>query len=179
MKMPNAQPFLPVNIAVLTISDTRTLNDDKSGSVIEERAIKEGHKVVLRKVILDDHGLIREELLKLADHAEVDVVITTGGTGLTGRDVSVEAHKSIYEKEITGFATLFTMISYQKIGASAIQSRACAGVYSGTYYFAVPGSPSACKDAWDGILKSQLNLGNRPCNLVEIMPRLEEHKKIA
>ena len=172
-----AQPFRPVNIAVLTVSDTRSLRDDMSGNVLEKRACQDGHEVVLREVIPDDLTLIRQKLIELGKNAEVDVVITTGGTGLTGRDVSVEAHKSIYEKAITGFSTLFTMLSYAKIGASAIQSRACAGVYSGTYYFAVPGSPSACKDAWDGILQSQLNLGNRPCNLVEIMPRLEEHIK--
>ncbi len=173
----NTPTFLPVNIAVLTISDTRSISDDKSGKVLEKRACQEGHNVVLREVIPDDLALIRDKLLELAKNSEVDVVITTGGTGLTGRDVSVEAHRSIYEKEITGFSALFTMLSYNKIGASAIQSRACAGVYSGTYYFAVPGSPNACKDAWDGILRSQLDLRNLPCNLVEIMPRLEEHKK--
>ena len=177
MNNPNTQSFVPVNIAVLTISDTRSLSDDKSGHVLEERASEEGHNVVLREVIPDDLSVIRNRLLELADNPEVDVVLSTGGTGLTGRDVTVEAHKSIYEKEITGFSTLFTMVSYDKIGASAIQSRACAGVYSGTYFFAIPGSPNACKDAWDGILRSQLDLRNRPCNLVEIMPRLEEHKK--
>lgn len=171
------QPFTPVNIAFLTISDSRSISEDKSGRILEERACKEGHNVVLRKVIPDDQAIIRDHLVELAHNPDVDVVITTGGTGLTGRDVTVEAHQSIYEKEISAFSALFTMLSYQKIGASAIQSRACAGVCSGTYFFAVPGSPNACKDAWDGILRSQLDLRNIPCNLVEIMPRLEEHRE--
>jgi len=177
MNSGDLHPFVPVNIAVLTISDTRTKEDDKSGKLLAHKAAGEGHKVVCQEIIPDEFNLIRKRLLELGEKSDVDVVITTGGTGLTGRDVSVEAHHSIYEKEITGFSALFTLLSYNKIGASAIQSRACGGVYAGTYYFAIPGSPSACKDAWDGILKSQLDLRNLPCNLVEIMSRLEEHRK--
>jgi molybdenum cofactor biosynthesis protein B len=168
--------FIPLNIAVLTVSDTRTHEDDKSGDILAERIEKAGHTVAERRIVQDDQGLIRAALKSwIADH-RIDVVISTGGTGLTGRDVTPEAFQSVYDKEIEGFAALFHRISYEKIGTSTIQSRATAGVAQGTYLFALPGSPGACKDGWDEILVHQLDYRYRPCNFVEIMPRLEEHK---
>jgi molybdenum cofactor biosynthesis protein B len=169
--------FLPVRIAVLTVSDTRALDDDRSGAVLAERIAEAGHVLADRAIVRDEIEAIRERLARWIDDPGVDVVISTGGTGLTGRDVTVEAHESLYEKTIPGFAIIFTMLSAEKIGTSAIQSRACAGVARGTYLFALPGSPGACRDAWDGILKAQLDIRHRPCNFVEIMPRLEEHRR--
>ncbi|RME14731.1 MAG: molybdenum cofactor biosynthesis protein B [Alphaproteobacteria bacterium] len=169
--------FIPVRIAVLTVSDTRTLADDRSGDTLVNRIEAAGHILADRDIVKDDRGTIADKLRAWALDPEIDVVISTGGTGLTGRDVSVEAHRDVYEKEIDAFSTLFTMISYQKIGTSAVQSRATAGVAGGTYLFALPGSPGACKDAWDEILAPQLDYRHPPCNFVEIFPRLEEHKR--
>jgi len=169
--------FIPVRIAVLTVSDTRSLADDKSGSVLNERIKTSGHQVVFREIIEDDRQKIRSKLEDWIENDAVDVIISTGGTGLTGRDVTVEAHRDVYEKEIDAFGIVFSIISMKKIGTSAIQSRSTAGVARGTYLFALPGSPSACKDAWDEILVKQLDFRHQPCNFVEIMPRLDEHLK--
>ncbi|WP_193367377.1 molybdenum cofactor biosynthesis protein B [Pelagibius marinus] len=172
-------PFLPVNIAVLTISDTRTLADDKSGRRLEEMITADGHKLARRDIVTDDIDKIVAALKALVADAEIDCIITTGGTGVTGRDVTPEAFKQVMEKEIEGFGELFRMLSYQKVGTSTMQSRAIGGVADGTYLFALPGSPSACKDGWEDILKFQLDSRHRPCNLVELMPRLKEHLKAA
>ena len=169
--------FIPVRIALLTVSDTRSLADDKSGSILSERIETSGHKVVSRELIRDDRKEIRSQLENWVKSENVDVIISTGGTGLTGRDVTVEAHRDVYEKEIDAFSIVFSIISMKKIGTSAIQSRSTAGVAGGTYLFALPGSPGACKDAWDEILVKQLDFRHRPCNFVEIMPRLDEHLK--
>ena len=177
MSIDQRKNFIPVRIALLTVSDTRTLKDDKSGSVLAERIEISGHQVVSRKLIRDDRQKIRSQLENWVKSETVDVIISTGGTGLTGRDVTVEAHRDVYEKEIDAFSTYFTIISNKKIGTSAIQSRACAGVAKGTYFFALPGSPGACKDGWDEILHYQLDYRHMPCNFVEIMPRLDEHLK--
>ena len=170
-------PFVPVRIAVLTVSDTRGLAEDRSGAVLVDRIEAAGHLLADRAIVTDDQPAIEARLRAWIADPGVDVVISTGGTGLTGRDVTVEAHEAVYEKAIPAFGVLFTLVSYEKIGTSAIQSRACAGVAGGTYLFALPGSPGACKDAWDGILGPQLDLRHRPCNFVEIMPRLEEHRR--
>ncbi|MEQ8950556.1 molybdenum cofactor biosynthesis protein B [Parvibaculum sp.] len=169
--------FVSLNIAVLTVSDTRTFEDDTSGDVLVERIEKAGHKVAARRIVSDDRVHIRGALQAWISDKEVDAVISTGGTGLTGRDVTPEAFQSVYDKEIEGFAALFHRISYDTIGTSTIQSRATAGVAGGTFLFALPGSPGACKDGWDEILVHQLDYRYRPCNFVEIMPRLEEHKQ--
>lgn len=167
--------FIPVRIAVLTVSDTRKLEDDRSGQVLVDRLGEAGHVLAARKIIPDERAEIAAQLRDWVADPEVDVVISTGGTGLTGRDVTVEAHRDVYEKEIEAFGTVFTWVSMQKIGTSAVQSRATGGVAGGTYLFALPGSPGACKDGWDEILSKQLDYRHRPCNFVEIMPRLEEH----
>ena len=177
MSIDERKNFIPVRIAVLTVSDTRSLADDKSGSVLNERIETSGHQVVLRDIIEDDRQKIRSKLEDWIENDAVDVIISTGGTGLTGRDVTVEAHRDVYEKEIDAFGIVFSIISMKKIGTSAIQSRSTAGVARGTYLFALPGSPSACKDAWDEILVKQLDFRHQPCNFVEIMPRLDEHLK--
>ena len=177
MSIDQRKSFIPVRIALLTVSDTRSLKDDKSGSVLAERIEMSGHKVVSRKLIRDDRQEIRSQLENWVKSENVDVIISTGGTGLTGRDVTVEAHRDVYEKEIDAFSIVFSIISMKKIGTSAIQSRSTAGVAGGTYLFALPGSPGACKDAWDEILVKQLDFRHRPCNFVEIMPRLDEHLK--
>jgi len=169
--------FIPIRIAVLTLSDTRSQEEDKSGQVLVDRLKKAGHILADRKIMRDERAEIADQLRAWIADTGVDVVISTGGTGLTGRDVTVEAHRDVYEKEIDAFGTVFTMISLEKIGTSAVQSRATAGVAGGTYLFALPGSPGACKDAWDGILNLQLDYRHRPCNFVEIMPRLDEHKR--
>ena len=177
MPLDETRDFIPLNIAVMTVSDTRTPDDDKSGDILAERIEKAGHTVAARRIVPDDKGLIRAALKSwIADH-RIDVVISTGGTGLTGRDVTPEAFQSVYDKEIDGFSALFHRVSFEKIGTSTIQSRATAGVSDGTYLFALPGSPGACKDGWDEILVHQLDYRYRPCNFVEIMPRLEEHKQ--
>ena len=174
-KIDETRPFVPVRIAVLTVSDTRTLEDDKSGNVLIERLQSAGHRLADRDIVKDDFDIIVARLRAWIADTDVDVVIATGGTGVTGRDVSPEAFQSVYEKEIAGFGEVFRMLSYEKIGTSTIQSRATAGVAGGTYLFAVPGSPGACRDAWDGILASQLDYRHRPCNFVELMDRLLEH----
>jgi len=169
--------FIPVRIAVLTVSDTRGLADDRSGDVLVGRIADGGHTLVQRAIIQDERHQIADQLRVWCADPGIDVVISTGGTGLTGRDVTVEAHRDVYEKEIDAFGTIFTIVSMQKIGTSAVQSRATAGVAQGTYLFALPGSPGACKDAWDEILVKQLDFRHRPCNFVEIMPRLDEHQR--
>lgn len=166
--------FIPVRIAVLTVSDSRSLAEDRSGQTLIDRLTEAGHQLAAREVVPDERAEIARQLQRWIDDPAVDVVISTGGTGLTGRDVTVEAHRDVYEKEIDAFGTVFTMVSMQKIGTSAVQSRATAGVAGGTYLFALPGSPSACRDAWDEILAKQLDFRHRPCNFVEIMPRLDE-----
>jgi molybdenum cofactor biosynthesis protein B len=174
-KLDESRPFLPVNIAVLTVSDTRSLDDDKSGRTLAEMIERDGHRVAGRKIVRDDKDAIAAQLRAWIADPAVDVVISTGGTGVTGRDVTPEAFQSVFEKEIAGFGELFRMISFQKVGTSALQSRAVGGVAGGTYLFALPGSPSACRDGWDEILRWQLDNRHRPCNLVELMPRLQEH----
>ncbi len=167
--------FLPVRIAVLTVSDSRSLKDDRSGQVLVDRLETAGHHLAARQIIRDERADIADQLRRWASDPQIDVIISTGGTGLTGRDVTVEAHRDVYEKEIEAFGTVFTLVSMKKIGTSAVQSRATGGVANGTYLFALPGSPGACKDAWDEILAFQLDFRHRPCNFVEIMPRLDEH----
>ena len=169
--------FIPVRIAVLTVSDTRKVEEDRSGQVLVDRLQAAGHTLAAREIIRDERDQIADQLRAWCADPEIDVVISTGGTGITGRDVSVEAHRDVYEKEIDAFGTIFTIISMEKIGTSAIQSRATGGVANGTYLFALPGSPGACKDAWDGILGKQLDFRHRPCNFVEIFPRLDEHQR--
>ena len=166
--------FIPVRIAVLTVSDTRTAKDDTSGDILAARIEEAEHILAARKIVHDDLEKITMQLREWIDDANIDCVISTGGTGLTGRDVTVEAMRPLFDKEIDGFSALFHQISFGKIGTSTIQSRACGGVARGTYLFALPGSPGAVKDGWDGILKFQLDIRHRPCNLVEIMPRLSE-----
>ena len=173
----SGRPFIPVNIAVMTVSDTRTEADDTSGQTLVERITGAGHKLVDRDIVVDDEAAIVARLRAWIADPDVDVVIATGGTGLTGRDVTPEAFHAVYEKEIAGFGELFRMISFQKIKTSTIQSRATAGVAGGTYLFALPGSPGACRDGWDEILEAQLDYRHKPCNFVELMPRLEEHRK--
>ena len=175
MSIDKRKSFVPVRIALLTVSDTRSWANDKSGSVLVERIETSGYLVVGRVIIRDDRQQIRSQLENWIKSATVDVIISTGGTGLTGRDVTVEAHRDVYEKEIEAFSIVFSIVSMKKIGTSAIQSRSTAGVAGGTYLFALPGSPGACKDAWDEILVKQLDFRHQPCNFVEIMPRLDEH----
>ena len=169
-------PFIAVKIAVLTVSDTRTVKEDKSGRILTEMLMEAGHELAEHAIVRDDIPAIQTQVKTWIDHPEIDVVITTGGTGFTGRDVTPEAVRPLFEKEIDGFSIIFHQLSYSKVGTSTIQSRACGGVCRGTYIFCVPGSPGACKDAWHGILKYQLDNRHRPCNFVEIMPRLEEHR---
>ncbi len=176
-RIDESRPFLAVNIAVLTVSDTRTLADDKSGQTLVDMIQRDGHKVAARAIVKDDVPAITDQLRAWIGDPEIDVVISTGGTGVTGRDVTPEAFEQVFEKKIEGFGELFRWISFQKVGTSTIQSRAVGGVAHGTYLFALPGSPSACRDGWDEILKHQLDNRHRPCNLVELMPRLEEHRK--
>ncbi len=171
-----SRAFVPINIAILTVSDTRTLESDKSGDLLKARIEAHGHRVVARSIVKDEIEVIQTEVKQWIESSNIDVVISTGGTGLTGRDVTPEAFKEIFEKEIEGFGELFRWLSFKKIGTSTIQSRAIAGVAGGTYIFALPGSTGACKDAWDEILQYQLDIRFRPCNFVEIMPRLREHE---
>ena len=176
-RIDETKEFIPVRIAVLTVSDTRTVAEDRSGDTLVDRLEAAGHVLAARGIVRDERAEIAARLREWIADPAVDVILTTGGTGLTGRDVTVEAHRDVYEKEIEAFGTVFTMVSMQKIGTSAVQSRACGGVAGGTYLFALPGSPGACRDAWDEILVWQLDYRNRPCNFVEIFPRLEEHKR--
>ncbi|OWJ67224.1 molybdenum cofactor biosynthesis protein B [Inquilinus limosus] len=173
-RIDDSRPFIAVNIALLTVSDTRTAADDKSGDTLAERIAAAGHAVRDRRIVKDDQAAIEAQLRAWIADPEIDTVIATGGTGVTGRDVTPEAFHAVYEKHIPGFGELFRWLSYDKIGTSTIQSRATAGVAGGTYLFALPGSPSACRDAWDLILKDQLDNRFRPCNFVELMPRLLE-----
>ena len=166
--------FIAINIAVMTVSDTRTEADDKSGELLIQRLTEAGHNLAARAIVRDEADAITPQLKAWIEDGDIDVVIATGGTGLTGRDVTPEAFESLYEKEISGFGELFRMISYDKIGTSTIQSRATGGMANATYLFALPGSPSACRDGWDEILRFQLDIRYRPCNLVELMPRLRE-----
>ena len=174
-KIDGSRDFLPVNIAVLTVSDTRTLDVDKSGQTLADRIVAAGHILAARAIVKDDADVIVDQLKSWIADESIDVVIATGGTGLTGRDVTPEAFARVYEKEIPGFGELFRWLSFQKIATSTIQSRATAGLANGTYLFALPGSPGACKDAWDDILVHQLDARYKPCNFVELMPRLKEH----
>jgi molybdenum cofactor biosynthesis protein B len=172
-----SKTFIPVNIAVLTVSDTRSLSDDKSGATLAERITAAGHHLAARDIVTDDVDAIRAKLKAWIADDGVDVIITTGGTGFTGRDVTPEAAEALFEKRMDGFSIAFHMMSHAKIGMSTIQSRATAGVAGATFIFCLPGSPGACKDGWDGILVHQLDYRTRPCNFVEIMPRLDEHLK--
>src|SRR6478609_5863492 len=167
--------FVPLGIAVLTVSDTRTLDDDKSGTTLVERLTAAGHQLAARAIVPDDIEAIRDEVEAWITDETVDVVITTGGTGFTGRDVTPEAIEPLFEKRMEGFSVLFHMLSHAKIGTSTIQSRVTAGLAGATFIFCLPGSPGACRDGWDGILAAQLDYRTRPCNFVEIMPRLDEH----
>ena len=176
-RIDESRPFIPLKIAVLATSDTRSLAEDNSGSMLVERIEQAGHVVADRQIVRDDVEQIRSVLQKWIADPGVDVVITTGGTGFTGRDVTPEAVEPLFEKQMEGFSTLFHMVSFGKIGSSTVQSRATAGVAGTTYIFCIPGSPGACRDAWDEILKYQLDYRHRPCNFVEIMPRLDEHLK--
>ncbi len=173
-RIDDSRPFSPVRVALLTVSDTRTPGTDRSGDTLAERIAEAGHELAARAILPDERAEIAAQLRAWVADPGIDVVISTGGTGLTGRDVTVEAHRDVYEKEIEAFGTIFALVSYETIGTSAVQSRATGGVANGTYLFALPGSPGACRDAWDRILKLQLDSRHRPCNFVEIMPRLGE-----
>jgi molybdenum cofactor biosynthesis protein B len=168
------RPFVPLKIAVLTVSDTRELADDKSGATLAERIEKAGHAVAARAIVSDDVEKIRAQMRTWMDDQEIDVIVSTGGTGFTGRDVTPEAVEPLFEKRMDGFSTAFHLVSHAKIGSSTIQSRATAGVAKATFIFCLPGSPGACRDAWDEILVHQLDYRFRPCNFVELMPRLDE-----
>ena len=170
------RPFRPLNIAILTVSDSRTLDDDRSGNLLVERITAAGHHLADRALVRDEPDLIAARFRQWIEHPGVDVVISTGGTGVTGRDVTPEALDAVIEKPIPGFGELFRMLSYQKIGSSTVQSRAAAGVAKGTYLFVLPGSPGACRDGWDQILQAQLDIRHRPCNFAELLPRLREHE---
>ncbi|WP_242220991.1 molybdenum cofactor biosynthesis protein B [Shinella zoogloeoides] len=176
-RIDETRPFIPVGIAVLTVSDTRTPETDRSGDTLAARIEEAGHRLAARAIARDDIPAIRAQVEAWTRDDAIDVVITTGGTGFTGRDVTPEALEPIFEKRMDGFSEVFHRISYDKIGTSTIQSRATGGVLNATYIFVLPGSPGACKDAWDGILKAQLDYRHMPCNFVEIMPRLDEHLK--
>lgn len=171
------RPFIPVGIAILTVSDTRTLADDRSGDTLSARVEKAGHTLIDRAIVTDDVDAIRAQVTQWVATDEIDVVITTGGTGFTGRDITPDALEPLFDKRMDGFSTIFHQLSYEKIGTSTIQSRATAGIIKTTFVFCVPGSTGACKDAWDGILSLQLDYRHMPCNFVEIMPRLDEHLK--
>lgn len=172
----NNAEFRPVRIAVLTVSDSRTLEDDKSGDTLVTRITEAGHEMVAREIVRDDRDTIADKFRSWAAQDEIEVIISTGGTGVTGRDVTPEALSDVAEKRIDGFGELFRWISFQKIGTSTVQSRADAGVVHGTYIFVLPGSPGACRDGWDDILKDQLDIRHKPCNFAELLPRLREHE---
>ncbi|AKS47431.1 molybdenum cofactor biosynthesis protein B [Octadecabacter temperatus] len=177
MSLDETRTFIPVRIAILSVSDTRGIEDDRSGQTLVDRLEKAGHILADRNILRDERAEIADQLRAWCADPEIDVILSTGGTGLTGRDVTVEAHRDVYEKEIDAFGTVFTIVSMQKIGTSAVQSRATGGVANGTYLFALPGSTGACKDAWDEILVKQLDYRHSPCNFVEILPRLDEHQR--
>ncbi|MDN2566754.1 molybdenum cofactor biosynthesis protein B [Aquibium sp. A9E412] len=172
---PAERPFVPVRFAVLTVSDSRTLDDDRSGDTLAGRIAEAGHALADRRIVRDEVAAIRETVGAWCDDPAVDAVLTTGGTGFTGRDVAPEALEPLFDKRMDGFSVLFHRISYDKIGTSTVQSRATAGLIRQTFVFVLPGSPGACRDAWDAILKDQFDYRHRPCNFVEIMPRLDEH----
>ena len=174
-RIDETRPFIPVSIAVLTVSDTRSLEEDRSGDTLVQRIEAAGHAIADRRVVRDEPMEITEVVRRWSDDAAIDVVVTTGGTGFTGRDITPETLEPLFTKRMDGFSTLFHQLSAQKIGTSTIQSRATAGLIGATFVFVLPGSPGACKDAWDGILSLQLDYRHRPCNFVEIMPRLDEH----
>jgi molybdopterin adenylyltransferase len=174
--MINNVDFLPINISIVTISDTRNLENDKSGNILVQRVQNSGHKILSRKIVKDDFDQISELFQNMINDKNIDVIISTGGTGLTGKDITPEVVETLFEKSIDGFGEMFRWLSFAKIGTSALQSRALAGVSKGTYIFCLPGSPSACKDGWDDILVHQLDIRHKPCNFVEIMPRLREHE---
>lgn len=176
-RLDESRPFLPVRIAVLTVSDTRSLEEDRSGDVLAGLIEEAGHVLADRAIVKDEIAAIRASVEQWIADPSIDVVLTTGGTGFTGRDVTPEAVTPLFEKTIEGFAILFHLQSFEKVATSTIQSRACAGLAHGTYVFCLPGSPGACRDAWSGILKWQFDNRHRPCNFVEIMPRLEEHRR--
>jgi molybdopterin adenylyltransferase len=175
MPIDDSKQFVPLSIAVLTVSDTRSLADDKSGTTLAERIVAAGHRLAGREIVADDIDAIRIFVKKWIGDPAVDVIITTGGTGFTGRDVTPEAIEPLFEKRMEGFSVAFHMLSHAKIGTSTIQSRVTAGLAGATFIFCLPGSPGACRDGWDGILAAQLDYRTRPCNFVEIMPRLDEH----
>lgn len=175
--MTKTREFIPVSIAVLTVSDTRTLEDDRSGDILEQRVKDAGHRLAHRAIVTDDVSAIQDKVKSWIGDKGVDIVITTGGTGFTGRDVTPDALMPLFEKTMDGFSIAFHQLSYEKIGTSTMQSRATAGVAGSTFIFCLPGSPGACKDGWDGILSKQLDYRHMPCNFVEIMPRLDEHLK--
>jgi molybdenum cofactor biosynthesis protein B len=172
-----SRSFIPVRIAVLTVSDTRTLAEDKSGDTLAGRIREAGHILAAREIVTDDVEEIRAVARRWIADPDIDAIVTTGGTGFTGRDVTPEALEPLFEKRMDGFSEVFHRISYDKIGTSTIQSRATGGVANATFIFVLPGSPGACRDAWDGILRPQLDYRSQPCNFVEIMPRLDEHLK--
>ena len=173
----NRRKFVPLNIAILTVSDTRKLENDRSGDTLEKRLLDAGHVLAARSIVKDDRGEIQNQIKSWVNDAGVDIIISTGGTGFTGRDITPESVEPLFDKRMDGFSTIFQQISYEKIGTSTIQSRATAGLIVSTFVFCLPGSPGACKDAWDGILLTQLDYRHMPCNFVEIMPRLDEHLK--
>lgn len=177
-RIDETRAFIPVNIAVLTVSDTRTEKTDKSGDTLASMIAEAGHHLADRAIVTDDAKAVRKQVKKWIKHPDIDVVITTGGTGFSERDVTPEAVRPLFEKEIDGFSALFHMLSYKSVGTSTVQSRACAGLSGGTYIFCVPGSPGACEDAWNGILKHQLDNRHRPCSFLEVMPRLATHSKV-
>ncbi len=173
----NSRKFVPLNIAVLTVSDTRKLENDRSGDTLQARLLDAGHVLAARAIVKDDRNEIQGQITSWANDDGIDIIISTGGTGFTGRDVTPESVEPLFDKKMDGFSTIFQHISYEKIGTSTIQSRAIAGLIGNTFVFCLPGSPGACKDAWDGILLAQLDYRHMPCNFVEIMPRLDEHLK--
>lgn len=172
-----SRPFHALNIAVLTVSDSRSASEDRSGDLLAERIATAGHAVAARAIVADERALIRAQLAEWCADRGIDVVISTGGTGITGRDVTIEAHRDLYEKELEAFGPIFAMVSMETVGTSAMQSRATGGVAQGTVLFALPGSTGACRDAWDRILSEQLDSRHGPCNLVTLLPRLEEHRR--
>ncbi len=174
-RIDESRPFIPISIAILTVSDTRSVDDDRSGTILVERLEKDGHRLADRAIVTDDVDAIQQKVKSWIGDDAVDVVITTGGTGFTGRDVTPDALEPLFEKRMDGFSIAFHMLSHEKIGTSTVQSRATAGVCGTTFIFCLPGSPGACKDGWDGILSRQLDYRHLPCNFVEIMPRLDEN----
>ena len=172
-----SRDFVPIGIGVLTVSDTRSLGDDRSGGLLAERIGESGHRLAARDVVRDEIPALREIVTNWAARDDVDAIVTTGGTGFTGRDVTPEALEPLFAKRMDGFSQVFHALSFAKIGTSTIQSRVTAGVVDGTFVFCLPGSPGACRDGWDGILRQQLDYRHRPCNFIEIMPRLDEHLK--